>query len=258
MSTLTGKVAVISGSSLGLGAAIARELFSRGASVVINYPFPSQKINADNVLRGLHGTARSIVVEADLSTSEGPQVLADAAAKAFGKIDILVNSAGINRPLALDDPDSAAVEKVWHDVMSLNARGTFFLTRAVLNHLTPTNSRIVNIGSAVSHSPAPETSIYAGSKSLVESYTKFWATELPRRYGCTVNGVAPGPTGTDTFYAAPKDVRESLQSVINATPVGARVGTPEEVAWLVAELCEERAGWINGAYIPITGGSIMF
>ncbi|EEU33576.1 uncharacterized protein NECHADRAFT_56470 [Fusarium vanettenii 77-13-4] len=258
MSTLAGKVALISGSSAGLGAAIARELFSRGASVVINYPNQSEKANADNVLKSLGEPSRAVAVEADLSTPEGPRVLADAAAKAFGKMDILVNSAGINRPTFLDDPDDAKVEKTWHDIVYLNARGVFFLTRAVLKHLSHENSRIINIGSSVSRTPGPESSIYAGTKGLVEVYTQCWASELPRKYGCTVNAVAPGPVGTDAFLAAPSAVREALQPMIDATPVAARVGTPEEIAWVVATLAEEKAGWINGAYIPVSGGSSIF
>jgi len=242
MSSLAGKVALVSGSSMGLGAAIARELHSRGASVVINYPYPSEKANADQVLQSLVAGSRAVAIAADLSTQEGPRKLADEAAKAFGKIDILVNSAGINcLPLFLDDPDDAKVEKAWHDVNNLNGRGTFFLTREVLKHLSRQNSRIVNIGSDISRSPAPASSVYAGSKSIVEAYTQCWATELPRKYGCTVNGVAPGPIGTDAFLAAPKEVRDALQPITDATPVAARLGTPQEVAWLVASLCEERA-----------------
>ncbi|EEU38496.1 uncharacterized protein NECHADRAFT_88592 [Fusarium vanettenii 77-13-4] len=258
MSTLAGKVALISGSSSGLGAAIARELFSRGASVVINYPNPSEKANADKVLESFGVPGRAVAVEADLSTPEGPRVLADAAAEAFGKIDILVNSAGINRPTFLDDPDDAKVDKTWHDTVNLNARGVFFLTRAVLKHISRENSRIINIGSSASRTPAPELSIYAGAKGLVEVYTQCWATELPRKYGCTVNAVAPGPVGTEAFYAAPSFVREALQPMVDGTPVAARVGTAEEIAWAVATLAEEKAGWINGAYIPINGGSSIF
>ncbi|KAH7376909.1 hypothetical protein B0T11DRAFT_335979 [Plectosphaerella cucumerina] len=257
-STLSGKVALISGSSAGLGAAIARELFSRGASVVLNYPFPSEKANADGVLRELDDPRKAIAIEADLSTREGPQRLVNGAVKAFGKIDILVNSAGINRPALLDDPDDARVERIWDDVVNLNARGLFFLTRAALKHLSRENSRIINIGSAVTRTPSPESSIYAASKSMAETYTQCWAAELPRKYGCTVNAVAPGPVATDAFLAAPAFVREALQPLVDATPVAPRFGKPEEVAWVVAMLAEDKSGWINGAYIPVTGGSAIF
>lgn len=257
MATLTGRVALVSGSSQGLGAAIARELSNRGASVVINYPHPNEKPNADKVLQSLGGPSRGIAVEADLSTPDGPQRLADAAANAFGSIDFLVNCAGVHRAAFLDDPDDARVEKAWNDVMNLNGRGIYFLTRAVLKHLTRGNSRIVNIGSSISRTPAPESSIYAASKGIAETFTKCWATELPRKYGCTVNTVAPGPVATEAFLAAPSAVREALQPVVDATPAAARLGTPEEVAWVVAGLCEEQAGWVNGAYIPVNGGSCI-
>ena len=258
MSSLAGKVALVSGSSAGLGAAIAREFFTRGASVVINYPFPSEKANANKILRSFNDSKRAIAVEADLSTRDGPQVLVEEAVKAFGKIDILVNSAGINRPAFLDDPDDSSVEKTWDDIVSLNGRGVFFLTRAALKHLSRENSRIINIGSSVSRTPSPQSSIYAGSKSMVEVYTQCWATELPRKYGCTVNAVAPGPVSTDAFLAAPPFVSEALQPLIDATPVQPRLGTPEEVAWVVATLAEAKAGWINGAFIPVNGGSSIF
>lgn len=259
MSTLDGKVALISGSSLGLGAAIARELYRNGASVAINYPDPSEKANADRVLQSFDDANRAIAIEADLSTLEGPRVLADTAAKAFGgKIDILVNSAGINRQILLDDPDDAKVEAAWHDTANLNGRGVFLLTRAVLKYLSRKNSRIVNIGSTATHAPAPAGSAYGGTKAMVHYYTQCWAAELAPKYGCTVNAVAPGPVGTETFYASPSFIREALQPIIDSTPAGKRVGKPDEVAWLVAKLSQEEADWINGAYIPINGGICMF
>lgn len=258
MSTLTGKVALISGSSLGMGAAIARELYKNGASVAINYPDPSEKANADKVLKDFDHH-RAIAIEADISTLEGPRVLAETAAKAFGgKIDILVNSAGVNRQILLDDPDDAKVEAAWHDTAYLNGRGVFLLTRAVLKYLSRENSRIVNIGSTASEAPSPLGSAYGGSKAMVHHYTQCWAAELAPKYGCTVNAVAPGPVGTETYYATPSSIREAIQPVIDSTPAGARVGKPEEVAWLVARLCEKEAGWVNGAYIPINGGVCMF
>lgn len=258
MSTLAGKVALISGSSLGIGAAIARELYRNGASVAINYPDPSDKANADKVLQGFDNPHRAIAIEADLSTLEGPRALAEAAAKAFGKIDILVNSAGINRQVLLDDPDDAKVEAAWHDTANLNGRGVFLLTRAVLKHLSREHSRIINIGSTATQAPSPAGSAYGGSKAMMHYYTQCWAAELAPKYGCTVNAVAPGPVGTETFYATPSFILEALQPVIDSTPAGKRVGKPDEVAWLVARLCQEEAGWINGAYIPINGGARMF
>ncbi|KAH7089415.1 hypothetical protein FB567DRAFT_492011 [Paraphoma chrysanthemicola] len=256
--SLTGKVAVVSGSSAGLGAAIVQELARRGASVAINYPYPSEKSNAEDVVKRLGPNAKAITIEADMSTMEGPRHLADKAAEELGKIDILVNCAGINRPMSLDDPDDVKVDEAWNDIVHTNGRGTFLLTRAALKHLSHGESRIINVGSGVSRAPGPDSSIYAGSKGMTECYTQCWAVELPKKYGCTVNGVAPGIVGTDAFYAAPQSFRDSLQPLIDATPVASRVAAPIEVAWTVAMLCEKEAAWLNGLYIPVAGGALIF
>lgn len=258
LESLKGKVALVSGSSAGLGAAIVRELSRRGASVAINYPFPSEKANAENVAKSLGAAAKSIIIEADVSTRDGPSILADKTAEAFGQIDILVNCAGINRMLSLDDADDHKIEDSWEAVVNTNGRGTFFLTRAALKHLSRENSRIVNIGSSVSRSGGPDSSIYAGTKGMMENYTRCWAIELPRKYGCTVNGVAPGIVGTDAYYAAPQELRDSLKPLVDATPVASRVASPEEIAWTVAMLCEKEASWLNGIYMAVNGGSTMF
>ncbi|KAF1963477.1 NAD(P)-binding protein [Byssothecium circinans] len=188
--TLKGKVALISGLSLGLSAAIARELF--------------------DLLASLNPPSRSLAIEADLSTKEGLKILADAAAKAFTKIDILVNCAGIARTFPLDDLKVSAISE---GVINLNARGTFFLARAVLLYL--------------SH---PSSSIYSGSKSMVKAFTQ-----------CTINGVASRATSTETFLAAPHEVRDLLKPFINITLVAPRLETLEEVTWVVAMLCREKA-----------------
>jgi NAD(P)-dependent dehydrogenase (short-subunit alcohol dehydrogenase family) len=256
--SLKGKVAVVSGSSLGLGAAIVRELSRRGANVTINYPFPSEKSNAESVVESLGPGAKAVIIEADMSTTDGPGILADKAAEAFGKIDILVNCAGINRPMALDDGDEEKIQSTWDAVVFTNGRGTFKLTRAALKYLSREDSRIINVGSGISRVPDSDSSIYAGSKGMVESYTRCWAAELPRKYGCTVNGVAPGIVATETFLGAPKELRDFLQPKIDSTPVGSRAAQPDEVAWTVAMLCEKEAGWLNGLYIPVSGGMFMF
>ncbi|KAF2008785.1 NAD(P)-binding protein [Aaosphaeria arxii CBS 175.79] len=256
--SLKGKVAVVSGSSLGLGAAIVRELSRRGASVAINYPYPDEKANAERVVESLGPDSKSVIIEADMSTETGPRFLADRAAEAFGKIDILINCAGINRMMSLDDPDERKVQTAWDLIARTNARGTFMLTRATLKHLAREGSRIINIGSGVSRAADPHSSIYAGSKGMIESYTQCWAMELPRKYGCTVNGIAPGIVETETFLAAPKELRDSLQPKIDVTPVAPRAARPEEVAWVVATLCEKEAGWLNGLYLPVSGGLFMF
>jgi NAD(P)-dependent dehydrogenase (short-subunit alcohol dehydrogenase family) len=255
--SLASKVAIVSGSSSGIGAAVARELSLRGAHVIINYPFESEKQNATKVLQSLPGTAKSIIVEADLSTTTGPTKLVEAATAEFGSIDILVNNAGVAAPSALQEPDDEVLLKSWDLIVNLNGRGTLLLTRAVLKHLARKHSRIVNICSTTSRNPEPNMSIYAGSKGMIESFTKCWARDLPREYGCTVNTIAPGPVATEALQAAPPHVLETIMQTCRSTPVASRMAEPSEVAWMVATLCEERAGWLNGLYIPVAGGSTL-
>lgn len=246
--TLAGKVAVVTGSNTGIGAAICKELASRGASVVVNYPFPSLKEAGQQVASSL--PSKSIAVEADLSTTDGPKRLIDEAAKEFGKVDILVNNAG----LAINKQFEAQTLDDWDLLVNLNGRGTFLMTQNVLKHLPMEGGRIVNIVSiSAREAPAMQT-IYAGTKGMVDSFTKVWAKELPPKYGCTVNAVSPGPTMTEGFAQAGQDFMKKMQPVLDKTPVGGRLGKPEEIAFAVAFLCEPRASWMNGVHLIADGG----
>lgn len=257
--TLAGKVALVSGSSSGIGAAIARELSSRGASVIICYPDPSECVAAQAVLDGLPGSSRSIVAEADLATTEGPRKLAAVAAAEFTKIDILVNNAGYSGLCDITSPDVSDAEALrsWDRAVNLNGRGTMLLTRAILPLLSPNGSRIVNIGSSTSRDPDAAMTIYAGTKGMVESFTRCWARDFPRKYGCTVNTVAPGPVATTSMRAAPPELLNQLAVRSSQTPAGSRFAEPSEIAWVVAFLCEEKSGWLNGLYIPVSGGGLI-
>ena len=183
---LSGRVAIVTGSSAGIGAAIAKELSDRGATVIINYPFPTLKSEADAVLATL--SLGCIAVEADLSTITGPAALIAEATRKFGKIDILVNNASIAINKSLEN----LTLEDWDRMVNLNGRGYFLTTQAVLPHLN-NPSRIINIVSASSRGPPPTQTIYLGTKGMQDSFTKVWAQELPRKYGCTVNAVSPGP-----------------------------------------------------------------
>ncbi|KIV99812.1 uncharacterized protein PV09_08616 [Verruconis gallopava] len=246
--TLQGKVAIVSGSCSGIGAAIAKELASRGASVVINYPFARLRDQAEQTLGAI--TTDAIAVEADLSTVHGPRALVEAAVKRFGHVDILINNAAV----AVNKPFEEQTMDDWDSLVNLNGRGTFLLTQAVLPHLAQEGGRIVNIVSiSAREAPALQT-IYAGTKGMCDSFTKVWAKELPPKYGVTVNAVSPGPTLTEGFAQAGDAFMEKMQPVINRTPVAGRMGEPEEIAFAVAFLCEPRARWINGAHLMVNGG----
>ncbi|PNS21219.1 Diacetyl reductase [Sphaceloma murrayae] len=246
--SLHGKVAIISGSSSGIGKAIAIELSSRGATAVLNYPFKELRAEAQAVVDDL--TVPGLAVCADMSTIEGPKLLVDAAIKAFGKIDIVINNAA----LAINKPFEEQTMADWDLLVNLNGRGTFLLTQHALPHLSVPGGRIVNICSASSRAPPPWQTIYAGTKGMVDSFTRVWAKELAKKYGCTVNAVSPGPTRTEGFAAAGEDVMKFLQPTIDATPAAARMGESTEIAYTVAMLCEERARWLNGVHIHANGG----
>lgn len=249
---LKGKTAVISGSSTGIGAAIALELAIRGANIVINYPYPQFKEEAQNTLTGILRETdgiEGIVIEADLGTIDGPKILIDQTVSKFGKIHILVNNAA----LAINKPLRDHNLKDWDILVNLNGRGTFLLTQNALPHLA-NPSRIINICSASSRGSPPLQSIYAGTKGMVDSFTKVWAKELPREYGCTVNSISPGPTRTEGFAAAGKEAMIVLQPTIDKTPVAARMGNPEEIAYAVASLADDKACWINGVHLHVNGG----
>ncbi|KAN0090113.1 short chain type dehydrogenase [Hyaloscypha variabilis] len=249
--SLTGKVALISASDSGIGAQIARELSSHGASIILNYPFASLSPRAHALATSL--PTPSIAVEADLSTTTGPKQLIDAAVAKFGKIDILVNNAGI----AVNLPFEEQTLEHWDALLNLNCRGTFLLTQAVLPHLSKTDSRIINICSISARAAPPMQTIYAGTKGMVDSMTRVWAKELPPKYGCTVNSVSPGPTNTEGFKAAGEEMMKLLQPVIESTPCGNRIGEPEEIAYAVLMLALPRASWINGVQLIASGGHFM-
>ncbi|KAF5243292.1 hypothetical protein FANTH_8241 [Fusarium anthophilum] len=255
LQTLAGKIAVVSGASSGIGAAIARELARRGATVVINYPWPGERKAAEDVRESLSAEAR--IVEADLSTVDGPRLLIEATIEEFGRLDILVNNAAISYPTRIDEPSDEKILEDWDRIVTLNGRGTLLLTRAALPVLSRQHSRIINISSESTRSPEPSMTIYTGTKGMIETFTRCWAKELPRRYGCTVNTVAPGPIATNNLLSAPKDFLDIVLKHSEANPVASRLGAPEEVAAAVAMLCEEQTGWINGAYIPVGGGMVM-
>ncbi|KAK2605685.1 hypothetical protein N8I77_008507 [Diaporthe amygdali] len=249
--SLEGRVALVSGSSQGIGAAIARELSSRGAVLVLNYPYPSELPNAEAVRNSL--PTEAIAVEADMSTVDGPAVLVRAAVAKFGRIDIVVNNAGVSDQMKLGD----ITAERWAAIFNLNARGPMLLTQAALPHLSRGRSRIVNIVSPTARDPRPEWTLYGGSKGALESMTRCWARELPREYGCTVNAIAPGPVGGPAIDRAPEELKRALAEFTKATPVAPRFTQAAEVAWAVAMLCEEGASWINGDTVNVSEGLHM-
>ncbi|KAK1657959.1 hypothetical protein BDP55DRAFT_698645 [Colletotrichum godetiae] len=232
--SLAGKIAVVSGSCSGIGHAIAKELSARGSHAVINYPHASLAEEAAAVAATL--ITPGIAIEANMSTVDGPKRLIESVVEVYGHIDILVNNAAI----AINLPFEEQTLDHWDSLVNLNGRGTFLLTQQALSRAAP-----------------PLQTIYAGTKGMVDSFTRVWAKELPPKYGCTVNAVSPGPTATQGFLSAGDEAMKVLGPTIEATPAEKRLGQPEEIADAVAFLCEERSRWVNGEHMFVNGGLYM-
>jgi 3-oxoacyl-[acyl-carrier protein] reductase len=241
---------------------------------VVNYPWPSERKDAESVLARICETnsssaSRCILVESDLSTKAGPQHLIDETVRQLGpRIDILINNAGV----AIMRPLSELTLDQWETMVNLNARGALLLTQAVLPYLS-NPSRIVSLSSVGARQGYEGSSIYNGTKSMIESFTRCWAmcftlpsstrallmvaSELGRKYGCTVNAICPGPTDTSGFNHSTPEFLAKLQPLLDATPAGSRMGTPEEAAHAIGFLCEEKSRWITGVCLGTNGGFFM-
>ncbi|KAF2455357.1 hypothetical protein BDY21DRAFT_289749 [Lineolata rhizophorae] len=264
---LTPLVCIVTGSSHGLGAAIAAELSSRGASVVLNYPTASLSSTTATVISKLRHPDRAIAVEADLASEDGPKTLANKSMERFGRVDVLINNAARISVKGFEECGLAGEELDF--CWGLNVRAPWRLTREVLGLMPERGGeekregggwgRIVNICSAVARTPSPGMAAYVATKGAIDSLTKAWAVELPRKYNITVNSISPGITETPGMRASmpPEAMAVIEKTAREMTPVAARVGTPEEVAYAVGFLCEERSGWMNGQMLMLSGGMYM-
>ena len=194
----------------------------------------------------------AIKVRADLRDPSSPQAIVDAVAAAFGpRIDILVNNAGVNKetPLGQITTDDFA------NMFDTNVRALVLMTQAIIPHLSPNNARIINIGSTAARVGVPGISLYSASKLAVEGLTRSWAAELGDR-GVTVNTVAPGSTQSDLLDASTNSDDVALEA--QRTPVGRRIGRPDDIAQVVAWLASEDSRWISGQCICASGGYRMY
>jgi 3-oxoacyl-[acyl-carrier protein] reductase len=244
MSQLSGKTALVTGGSRGIGAAIARRLAADGAGVVVNYA--TNQAAADEVVRSiLKSNGKAVAMRADLSDLEQIAPLIDSTIGQFGRLDILVNNAAMSerRPLEQIDPENYAKQ------FDLNVRGLLFTIQAAAKHMTA-GGRIINITSGIVRVRTPAASVYAATKAAVEAITRCLAAELgPRQI--TVNSVAPGITDTEMLQSfMPQAVQSAL---VSQTPLG-RLGTPEDIADAVAFIASDAARWITGEVIPVNGG----
>jgi 3-oxoacyl-[acyl-carrier protein] reductase len=248
MSSLDGKNAIVTGGSLGIGAAIALELARQGANVAINYrrhDTEAKQVVADIEALGRKGLA----IKADVASFEDAQRMVDAVVEKFGGLDILVNNAGINR----DAVSWKMTEQQWDEVINTNLKGYFNYTHAAVPIFRERKSgKIVNVTSINGLRGKFGQTNYSASKAGIIGLTKALARELGRA-SVNVNAVAPGLIETDMMKDAPQNVLEAALAEI----VLGRLGKPEEVASVVAFLCSEAARHITGEVIQVDGGQYI-
>jgi len=245
-SMLTGKVAIVTGSSRGIGAAIAKRLARDGARVIVNYARRADA--AEQVVREIKndgGDAKAI--GADVSTVAGVVRLFDETERAYGQADILVNNAGI----ILYKPVAEVTEKEFDELFGINVKGTFFACQQAARRLRDGGS-IVNFSSSTTAMMLPTYGAYVASKGAVEQLSHVLARELGGRK-IRVNVISPGPTGTELLTTGKSE--EQLSHLANLAAFG-RLGTPQDIANVVALLVSDDASWITGQNIRANGGVI--
>jgi len=247
---LQGKVALITGSSRSIGAAVAKRLAQDGASVVINYA--SSEAAAKEVADEINGirSGAAVTIKADVSTVESCKYLLDETLKAFGKIDILVLNAGIMDLKTFHDVD----EKMFDEHFLVNVKGPFFLVQAAEPHLKE-GGRIVFFSSSLAKNSGivPPYLVYAATKGAVEQLSRVLSKELGAK-GITVNTISPGPIDTSLFRKGKSE--EFITAIANTHPLK-RIGTADEIAPVVAFLASPEASWVNGQNILVNGGSVV-
>ncbi len=247
MNRLKGKIALVTGASKGIGAAIAENMAAEGASVVVNYA--SSKAGADAVVdRITKNNGKAVAVQADVSKPEEIQRLFAETKKAFGKLDILVNNAGIYEFLPLE----AITAEHFHKQFNLNVLGLLLVTQEAVKHFGPEGGSIVNISSVAATLALPNGSVYSGTKAAVVAITKSLAKELgPRKI--RVNAINPGMVETEGVHAAGITESDFRTQVEAQTPLG-RIGQPQDIAPAAVFLASPESAWITGETLYISGG----
>jgi 3-oxoacyl-[acyl-carrier protein] reductase len=246
MSKLTGKVAVVTGASKGIGAGIAKALAAEGAAVVVNYA--SSKAGADAVVAAITkagGTA--VAVRGDVSKAEEAQGLINAAVKVYGRLDILVNNSGVYGFF----PIEAFSEEEFHRQFNVNVLGLLLTTQAAVKHLGE-GASIINIGSVVSRITPPNSSIYSATKGAVDAITGVLSRELGARK-IRVNTINPGVVETEGTISAGIIGSDFEKGAVAQTPLG-RSGRPDDIGAIAVFLASDDSRWLTGEHLVASGG----
>ena len=246
MSKLTGKVAVVTGASKGIGAAIAKSLAAESASVVVNYA--SSKAGADTVVAAITAAGgKAIAVHGDVSKAAEAKGIIEAAVKNFGRLDILVNNSGVYE-LA---PIETITEEHFHRHFNINVLGLLLATQAAVKYLGE-GSSIINIGSLVSRITPPSSAVYSGTKGAVDAITGVLSRELgPKKI--RVNTISPGVVETEGTHSGGFIGSDFEKVAIAQTPLG-RIGQPGDIASIAVFLASGDSAWLTGEQLVASGG----
>lgn len=246
MSKLTGKVAVVTGASKGIGAGIAKSFAAHGASVVVNYA--SSKEGAENVVAAITKTGgKAIAVGGDVSKAAEAQAVVEAAIRAFGRLDILVNNAGVYE----FSPIEGVTEEHFHRHFNINVLGPLLAIQAAVKHLGEGGS-IINIGSGVTRITPPNSAVYTGTKGALDAITGVLARELgPRKI--RVNSLNPGMVETEGTHSGGYIGSDLERTLVVQTPLG-RIGQPDDIADVAVFLASNDSRWLTGEVLLASGG----
>jgi 3-oxoacyl-[acyl-carrier protein] reductase len=247
MSKLTGKVAVVTGASKGIGAGIAKALAAAGAAVVVNYSSSKEgaaKVVAEIAAKG----GKAVAVQGDVSKATDVQRLFAETKKAFGPLDVLVNNAGIYQ----FGPLEAVTEGEFHRQFNTNVLGLLLTTQEAAKHFGAEGGSVINIGSIASRTTPPMSAIYSATKAAVDAITGVLAKELASKK-IRVNGINPGAVETEGFHAAGVAGSDFEKQMIAQTPLG-RLGQPKDIGPVALFLASSDSGWLTGEILIASGG----
>jgi 3-oxoacyl-[acyl-carrier protein] reductase len=247
MNRLQGKVAVVTGASKGIGAAIAEHLAAEGAAVVVNYA--TSKTGADAVVRRIHDKGgKAVAIQADVSRPDDIKRLFVQAKAAYGRLDVLVNNAGMYEFAPLD----AVTPEHFHKQFNLNVLGLLLATQEAVKLMGPSGGSIINVSSIAGPMPVENAAVYSATKAAVDAVTVALSKELgPKKI--RVNSLNPGMVETEGLHAAGIAASDFRNTVEAQTPLG-RIGQPDDIARVAVFYASDDAGWVTGQTLVLAGG----